>query len=154
MIQGQNDQIHEQNSHIKELIVDRADLDEQNQKIMARAEDAESREVKLGGTLEAKEQEFASLRQRTRRMSDDFSHIAGIGQKISFTLRNAGIKTFKKLAASDAARIREILEAENPSLLRLTDPTTWPEQARIAADGDWDALVNFQNSIKAAKPSR
>ena len=154
MIQGQNDQIHEQNSHIKELMTDRADLDEQYQKIMTRAEDAEAKGVKLGSTLEAKELEFASLRQRTRRMNDDFTHIAGIGQKISFTLRNAGIKSFKKLAASDASRIREILEAENPSLLRLADPTTWPEQARIAADGDWEALTKLQNSLKATKTSR
>ena len=48
-------------------------------------------------------------------------------------------------------RIREILEAENPNLLRLTDPSTWPEQARMAADGDWEALSALQNDLKSAR---
>ena len=154
IIQGQNHQIHEQGSYIKELKADRADLDEMYQKVVLRAEDAESRESKLGSSLEAKELKFAELHQRSRRMTDDLTEISGIGQKISSTLRNAGVKSFKKLAATDPGKIRNILEEENPSLLRLTDPTTWPEQARVASDGDWDALSKLQSSIKASKPSR
>jgi predicted flap endonuclease-1-like 5' DNA nuclease len=129
----------------------RADLQEQIKKIITRAENFEAREIKMGNALKTKDLKDVSLHQRTRRMQDDFTHILGIGQKISSILINAGIKSFSKLATTEVNHIRDILEKENPALLKLSDPTTWPEQARLAAEGDWDALSNLQNSIKASK---
>jgi len=149
-IQEQKDKFNEQSLDLKNLNEERSDLAEQIQKIMTRAEDAEAREIEMGNALKIKDLEYASLHQRTRRMQDDFTHLAGIGQKISSTLKNAGIKSFSKLAETDAKHIHEILE-KNPSLLKKTDPTIWPEQARIAAEGDWEALANLKKSIKAAK---
>ncbi len=149
--QRQNDQLHEQRNHLKNLSEKNTDLQEQNQNIIFRAEDAKTREIELGTALKTKDLEYATLQNRTRRMHDDFTHITGIGQKISSTLINAGIKTFTKLATTDGKRIREILEKENPALLKISDPTTWPEQARIAAEGDWDTLSKLQTSFKATK---
>jgi len=149
--QRQNDQIHEERNRLKTLSEENADLREQNQKIITRVEDAETREIKLGNSLKTKDLEYATLHNRTRRMHDDFTHITGIGQKISSTLINAGIKTFSKLATTDGERIREILEKENPALLKISDPSTWPEQARIAAEGDWEILTNLQTTLKATK---
>ena len=150
-IQEQKDKFNEQSLDLKNLNEERSDLVEQIQKIMTRAEDAEAKEIEMGNALKIKDLEYASLHQRTRRMQDDFTHIAGIGQKISSTLKNAGIKSFSKLAETDAKHIHEILEKKTPSLLKKTDPTTWSEQARIAAEGDWEALSNLKKSIKAAK---
>lgn len=151
IIQGLNFQIHEQNNYINNLKEEKADLEERNQKVGIRAEETETREVELGKALQEKERELTTLQEQTFRMQDDFTHITGIGQKISYVLKSAGIDTFKKLAATDVNSVRKILEAENPSLLRLTEPSTWFEQARIAADGDWEALSNLQNSIKATR---
>ncbi|MBC8228559.1 hypothetical protein H8E77_03305 [bacterium] len=149
--QRQGDQLHEQRNHLKNLNQEKEDLQEQKQKIITRAVDAETREIELGAALKTKDLEYATLQSRTRRMQDDFTHITGIGQKISSTLINAGIKTFSKLATTDGERIREILEKENPALLKISDPKTWPEQARIAAEGDWETLSNLQSSLKASK---
>ena len=129
----------------------RADLQEQIMKTITRAENSEAREIKMGNSLKTKDLKSASLHQPTQRMQDDFTHILGIGQKISSILKNAGIKSFSKLATTEVKHIRDILEKENPALLKLSDPTTWPEQARLAAEGDWDALSNLQNSIRASK---
>jgi chromosome segregation protein len=75
----------------------RADLQEQIKKIITRAENFEAREIKMGNALKTKDLKDVSLHQRTRRMQDDFTHILGIGQKISSILINAGIKSFSKL---------------------------------------------------------
>jgi len=151
IIEGQNFQIQEQNNYIKALKEEKAALEERIQSVSATAEEAATREVELGETLHEKERELAKLQARTLRMHDDLTQIAGIGVKISSVLKSAGIDTFEKLATTEIDGIRGILEAENPNLLRLTDPSTWPEQARVAADGDWEALSDLQNTIKAAK---
>ena len=64
------------------------------------------------------------------RGEDDLTKIKGIGLKASHALERAGIHTFEQLAGLDADHIKAILAAYG---LRNLDPTTWPEQAAIAA---------------------
>lgn len=71
---------------------------------------------------------------------DDLERIRGIGPKIASVLQEAGITTFAQLADSEVDEIRQILGSAGPRLLQLTDPTTWPEQAELAAEGKWEAL--------------
>jgi predicted flap endonuclease-1-like 5' DNA nuclease len=78
---------------------------------------------------------------------DDLKLIEGIGPKISSVLRAGGITTFAHLASTDVDQIRQILEAADPRLLRLADPRTWPEQAGLAADGNWEALEKLQDDL-------
>ena len=66
-------------------------------------------------------------------------------------MQAAGIATFAQLAATEASQIEQILEEADPRLRRLADPTTWPEQADVAASGDWDALKALQNELKAGR---
>ncbi len=82
---------------------------------------------------------------------DDLKKIEGIGPKISSVLNAAGIFTFAQLAETTADRIREILEAEDPRLNRLADPTTWAEQAKLAAAGKWDELAVLQDELKGGR---
>ena len=126
-------------------------LEEKNRNSMIRAEGAEARMEELENSMEEKEQEATSLKTRIRAMQDDFTYIAGIGPKVSSVLRLAGINTFAKLASTDVDKIREVLEAENPRLLRLTDPSTWPEQARFASEEDWETLSALQDSLKESR---
>lgn len=79
---------------------------------------------------------------------DDLKRIEGIGPKISDVLQAAGITTFAQLAATDVSRLEQILMEAG---LRLADPSTWPEQASLAADGQWDALEALQNELKGGK---
>jgi chromosome segregation ATPase len=150
-IQELKDKFNEQNLYIKNMTEEKTDLQDQIQKIMTRAEGAEAREIEMGNALKTKDLEYASIHQRTKRMQDDFTHIAGIGQITSSLLKNAGIKSFSKLAETDVKHINEIIEKKSPFLLKKSDPTTWLEQARIAAEGDWEALANLKKSIKKAK---
>jgi len=82
---------------------------------------------------------------------DDLKLIEGIGPKISSVLREAGIRTFAALAATDAQRLRDILQEADPRLLRLADPATWPEQARLAAAGEWEALTELQGKLRGGR---
>ena len=82
---------------------------------------------------------------------DDLVVIEGIGPKISGVLQAAGITTFAQLANTAVSRIEEILEAADPRLRRLANPATWPEQAALAAGGQWDALEALQNELKGGR---
>jgi predicted flap endonuclease-1-like 5' DNA nuclease len=80
---------------------------------------------------------------------DDLKRIEGIGPKISSVLQAAGIMTFAQLAATDMSRLRQILT--EAGLAALADPTTWPEQANLAAAGKWDALEVLQDELKGGR---
>ena len=83
--------------------------------------------------------------------ADDLKRIEGVGPKIATVLQGAGIRTFSGLAETDVERIRAILEEEDPRLCRLADPRTWPEQAALAASGDWEALAALQGELKGGR---
>jgi predicted flap endonuclease-1-like 5' DNA nuclease len=80
--------------------------------------------------------------------SDDLKVIEGIGPKIAGVLQAAGISTFTQLAAADPSRLEEILHEAG---LRLADPATWPEQARLAADGNWKAFEELTARLKGGR---
>jgi predicted flap endonuclease-1-like 5' DNA nuclease len=144
-------QLEERHIHVKVLDMEIADLGERNRESMNRAEEDERRIVELENEKQERDDEITRLKAKQRAMIDDFTKIDGIGPKMSSVLRFSGIKTFSKLASVDAAELREILVAENPSLLRLTDPSTWSEQARMAAEGEWEALEALQESFKESR---
>lgn len=77
---------------------------------------------------------------------DDLVVLIGIGPKVAAVLRAAGIDSFARLAQSDPLDLRKILEAAG---LRLPDPTTWPEQARLAAEGRWQEMKEVVTRYKA-----
>ena len=84
-------------------------------------------------------------------VSDDLKRIEGIGPKISGVLQEAGIMTYIQLADAGVSRLEEILEEADPRLRRLANPATWPEQAALAAAGEWDALQALQNELKGGR---
>jgi len=86
--------------------------------------------------------------------ADDLRLIEGIGPRIAGVLQEAGIKTFAHLAATNADQLQAILREADPRLLRLADPGTWPEQARLAAGGEWDELAGLQQSLRGGRRVR
>jgi predicted flap endonuclease-1-like 5' DNA nuclease len=86
----------------------------------------------------------SALKPKVTQQEDDLIEIEGIGPKSADALRKAGITTFTQLARTDPHQLREILrEAEMPSI----NPDTWPEQARLAAKGDWDGLYALRDEL-------
>ncbi len=78
--------------------------------------------------------------------SDDLTKVEGIGPKVAETLSAAGISTFAALSATSPDKIKEIL-AEAGGMLATMNPTTWPDQAQLAAAGEWDKLKQWQDEL-------
>lgn len=81
---------------------------------------------------------------------NDLKFIEGIGPKIEELLHAAGISTWAQLAAASAESIKAILEAAG-SKFAMHDPTTWPKQAQLAADGQWAELEAYMDQLKGGK---
>jgi len=79
---------------------------------------------------------------------DDLTVISGIGPKTAAVLQAAGLDTFTRLADVEPDHLQEILLAAN---LRLADPSTWPEQARMAAAGKLDEIKEFMARHRGGK---
>ena len=78
---------------------------------------------------------------------DDLKRIEGIGPKTADVLLSSGIRTYAQLAAAGVERIKAIL-TENSI---RANPTTWPEQAKLAAAGKWEALEKLQAKLKGGR---
>ncbi len=80
----------------------------------------------------------------------DIEIVEGIGPKIAELLRARGLGSFGALAQASPGTLREILDDNGPAY-RIADPSTWPEQARLAADGRWDELRSLQDTLNAGR---
>jgi predicted flap endonuclease-1-like 5' DNA nuclease len=81
---------------------------------------------------------------------DDLKKIEGIGPKIEELLNAAGISTFAQLSKTAAAKVKEILEAAGKRYA-MHDPSTWADQAQLAAAGKWDDLKKWQAELSGGK---
>jgi len=79
---------------------------------------------------------------------DDLTIIEGIGPRINDILHRRGVTTFRQLNEMDMNELERILAAEN---LGIADPTSWSEQARLAANGDWEGLQRYQDQLKGGR---
>jgi predicted flap endonuclease-1-like 5' DNA nuclease len=82
---------------------------------------------------------------------DDLKIIEGIGPKIEGILHDSGIKTFAELAAASVSQLEKIVRKD--AGIRIAFPDTWPEQAKLAAAGDWTALETLQDELKGGRRS-
>lgn len=80
---------------------------------------------------------------------DDLKIVEGIGPKIEGILHETGITTFAQLAAAPVSQLEQIVREE--AGIRVAFPDTWPEQARLAAAGSWDALEKLQEELKGGR---
>lgn len=80
---------------------------------------------------------------------EDLKVVEGIGPSIERLLHDNGILRYQDLADAPVERLAEILTAAR--LNRLADPATWPEQARLAAEGHWEELKAYQNTLKGGR---
>jgi predicted flap endonuclease-1-like 5' DNA nuclease len=81
---------------------------------------------------------------------DDLKAIEGIGPATDKLLRENGINTWRDLASSSSDSIKAILTAAG-SRFALGDPSTWPKQAELAADGKFDELREYQDFLDGGK---
>ena len=84
------------------------------------------------------------------RHADDLEVIDGIGARIAALLRDEGVTTWRLLADSSPERLRDLLDLGGPGF-RIADPTSWPVQAALAADGRWADLKALQGLLAAGR---
>jgi predicted flap endonuclease-1-like 5' DNA nuclease len=89
-----------------------------------------------------------STTTKTPAKPDNLTLIEGIGAKIAEVLVNNGVTTFKQLSLLAPDYIKDILHKNR---LQLADPTTWAEQARLAADGKMEQLETLKKELKRGK---
>ncbi len=97
---------------------------------------------------EAKPEKKSAPKKTAKTEAVDLTKIEGIGPKGAEALANAGIDSFEKLSKAKPDQIKEILTEASSRMAHL-DPTSWPKQAKMAADGKWDELKEWQDKAKA-----
>jgi len=79
-------------------------------------------------------------------VKDDLTLIEGIGPKIGNLLKTSGVNSFTKLAAATPNEIKSILSKGGSNYVSH-DPSTWPDQAQLAAAGDWTKLNELKEKL-------
>ena len=78
---------------------------------------------------------------------DNLKKVEGIGPKIEQLLFDDGIYTWATLATTEVSRIQNVLDKAGPRY-RVHNPGSWPMQAKMAAEGKWEALNKWQDEHK------
>lgn len=81
---------------------------------------------------------------------NDLTAVEGVGPKISGLLRDGGYTTWRALANAEVSKLQDILDAAGKRY-KLADPSSWPKQAEMAADGRWDDLQEYQDFLQGGK---
>jgi len=81
---------------------------------------------------------------------NDLKLIEGIGPKIEGLFHNFDIKTWKDLAEISADKCQEVLDSGGKRY-RIHDPASWPMQAKMAYEGLWEELFEWQEKHRAGK---
>lgn len=79
---------------------------------------------------------------------DDLTILEGIGPKVNKLLQSQGITTFAQLAEANTDRLKTILEKNS---LQFMDPTSWPQQAKLASEGKMDELQSLMDNLKGGR---
>jgi len=79
--------------------------------------------------------------------ANDLKIVKGIGPVIEGILKSNNVNTWKKLSENDPEHISTLLITEGGERYRLHDPVTWPKQAELAFNGNWEELKEFQHEI-------
>ncbi len=84
---------------------------------------------------------------------DNLKIIEGIGPKIEELLNKAGIATFQQLATSPLTSLEKVLADAGPRY-QMHVPSTWSEQAKLAATGKIEELKAWQAELKGGKNTK
>ena len=86
-------------------------------------------------------------------VTDKLTKIEGIGPKIEKLLQAAGVVTFADLSKATQKTLKAVL-AEAGSRYKMQDPTSWPKQAKLAANGEWETLKKLQGELKGGRAKK
>ncbi len=84
---------------------------------------------------------------------DNLQIVEGVGPKIEGLLKADGINTWADFGNASYDRLKGILDAAGPRY-RIHDPKSWAQQAKLAADGKWDELIEFQKFLDGGRENK
>ncbi len=81
---------------------------------------------------------------------NDLTVVEGIGPKIAELFNQADIHTWSELAQTSVEDCQKILDNAGDRFT-IHNPGTWPRQAKLAADGEWQKLFDWQEKLDGGK---
>lgn len=81
---------------------------------------------------------------------DDLKRIEGIGPKIEKMLNDDLIYTWADLADAPVERLKATLR-KGGDRYKMHDPKSWPDQAKLAAEGRWEELKELQDILDGGR---
>ncbi len=82
--------------------------------------------------------------------ADDLKQLEGIGPKIEELLNAAGIHTWKQLSLTSPEALASILQKAGDRF-RIHDPSSWPEQAKLLAEGRFEEFEKLTDSLTGGR---
>lgn len=77
---------------------------------------------------------------------DDLKAIEGIGPKVEKLLKENGIEGWESLSNTTVDKLQEILDSAGDRF-KLANPMTWPTQATLAYNREWNELKKLQDRL-------
>ncbi|WP_224484194.1 hypothetical protein [Robertkochia aurantiaca] len=131
-----------------------AELEKENEKLKTALSAARSNAAASASVAAASVHAFNSELARSvfgrEVKKDDLKIIEGIGPQIENLLHRNGINTWAELAAASVGKCQEILD-KGGKRFEIHDPETWPEQARLADEGKWKKLFEWQGKLDGGR---
>lgn len=158
-LNGKVDNLHTENTELRVKITQlEATGEEQtdqirrlkNELLICEGERTDLEAQIAAGGKGAKASESVFVFAGTKYKKDDLKIVEGIGPKIEDLLHKAGIYSWESLAESSPDRIRGILDQAGNDYA-MHDPSSWPQQAGLAAAHDWDLLKKLQDELVAGR---
>jgi predicted flap endonuclease-1-like 5' DNA nuclease len=81
---------------------------------------------------------------------NDLKVVEGIGPKIEQLILAEGILTWRDLSNSDVSVLQRLLADAGPRF-RMHDPSSWPRQAKLLADGEWAAFSTLTSELNGGR---
>ena len=81
---------------------------------------------------------------------DDLKIVEGIGPKIEELFKTSGILSWRALGETSVDRLREILSKAGERY-QIHDPGTWPKQSKMAYEGKWQELKDWQSTLDGGR---
>lgn len=78
---------------------------------------------------------------------NDLTVIEGIGPAIAHLCINRGVTTWWSMANADTSLLRSMLAEAGPKY-QIHDPTSWPQQARLLANGQWERFQRLADALR------
>ena len=127
--------------------VTEAPKEKKKRKVKAKVEETPKVEEKKEAKPATEDAPKKAVKKTKPAKGDDLTKVEGIGPKAAEALVNAGLESFAKLAKAKPEKIKDILTEASSRMAHL-DPTSWPKQAKMAADDKWDELKEWQENVK------